>query len=339
MASGLSRAPGPDSQAALMCLAAEVAGNRTLTRDWTGQDLVMMLEGTGQTLAGHAVFEQLTAALEHRARREPLALVRALGCLSRFALSATHLSCARRLLDALRAGSGLPQSPRCRHELLWSTTLFHFASLQASAVDEVQPAFFAQFYRLVLSLPVTGESEEWAGMGSDDQWHQRWASDYWQPALRVDRRAPATRPTPPVSPSQSQLFARLHKAFPGHDLQPQARINDCPVDLLIDGRVCVEVDGALHAVETAAGIGPSADTGLVRAARSQDLFIDHMLHRYGYLVCRIADSRDPARLDAQVGQIRTALASPVLEAQVAGQDKTGAPPILPPGAGERAGTL
>ena len=97
----------------------------------------------------------------------------------------------------------------------------------------------------------------------------------------------------------------------------EVRINHFPVDILIDERLCVEVDGPDHFFEVPVD-RPVDRPGEPRAVfvqqrRTKDLFIDHMLRRYGYRVVRIADAEDPASLDKLVGQVRSALDAPAAE--------------------------
>ena len=289
---------------------------RRSEQDWEAWQQVLLLKGTGQTLVGPDVLGTITSALVHTAWQEPQALIRALDCLSRFALAPPHLECASRLLAALRSADFSPCSRRDRDELLWSTTLLHFGCQQQQPIDQVLAASFAQFSRQLLSC--TQALEEAAGVPLD-LWHSRWASDYWQPAVRgagAPRAAGrAAGSAVRVSSLQNSVFKALRAQMPDSVVQLEVPVNHFPVDIMIEGRLCIEVDGPWHFVEVPAEGGgePGADsveTQCAQTRRTRDLFVDHMLRHYGYQVFRFVYGGSPGELDRLVGDARAALACP-----------------------------
>ena len=301
-----------------------------------GSDLGIIMDVMGQTLADHAAFEKITAALVHRAALEPEVLNGLLGCLARFALSAVHLKSASRLLEALGTQDVRPGSERERQEMLWSITLFHFASLQHTPVDQALTVSFAQARQRYRFCTVTGWRDhdssddgridnDRSEAASSDLWHERWAADYWAPPAARGQPTPAepAAVTPATPYWQGQVFERFRKELPGHDVRQEVRVNHFPVDIMIDGRVCIEVDGPGHFVELLAHSGGRSGV-VVRQRRTKDLFIDHMLGQYGYRVVRIevARIRDPVMLEEQVRQLVRALDSPLPEASGAGQQES-----------------
>ena len=294
--------------------------------DWPVSCLVMMLQGAGQSPDRPCPFRD--APRRHwctGAAEEPEALMHVLDLLSRFALSRPHLQCASRLLAALIAQDARPPSAREHRVLLWMPTLCHFASRQVS-VDPELTGVFAQSYRHFRAWTLADDSQRQAD-GFDDSWHDDWAAAYWQPAAAVSL-APAgtgSDTARAIPHGQQQLFRRLQQELPDHDLQQEARISQFPVDILIDGRVCVEVDGPAHFAWLPVTIEGAAETVFVRERRTKDLFIDHMLRQSGYRIFRMADLRDPVRCDLLIRQIRAALDAPVQEAPTAGaQEEAGA---------------
>ena len=84
---------------------------------------------------------------------------------------------------------------------------------------------------------------------------------------------------------------------------------------MIDGRICIEVDGPWHFVQALAeGRDAGGDT-LVRKRRTKDLFIDHMLRQYGYQVLRIGCRPERMVLDERVVQVRALLDEAAQEEQ------------------------
>ena len=153
-------------------------------------------------------------------------------------------------------------------------------------------------------------------MSPGQPWQSRWARSYGESLTRADSAPPVVSVVsgadrPRVSSLQQRVFDQLKQAMPAHDLQMEVRINEFPVDVLIDGHLCLEVDGPYHFVQVLAEGSHLADGRAILAfeRRTRDRFIDHMLHHYGYRVFRLADAQDPARVQACIDQIRAALAS------------------------------
>ena len=325
MAGGLARGEGHEVQQALRQLVAAVrSGELASARLWTGQNLAVMLGAIGQTLSGDALFDQLVRALAERAGPEPDALIEALDALSRFSLSARHLQAAWQLLEALEKAPLTAVSPQAQETLLWSTTLCHFASCQSEPADLAQEASFARAYQRCLTGPV-GKGPGKAARGGLDLWHVCWARAYWEePAVRmaVGGQVPSVADAEVPAPYwQRQVFDYLSKELAGHDLQMEVGINAFPVDMVIDGQVCVEVDGPDHFVRVPAAAGPQGAPVLVAARRTKDQFVDHMLRRSGYQVLRITDAQERAALQALVSNIRALLDAPVKPEPAAGQER------------------
>ena len=306
MANGISRGRSALCQEALTRLAAvvreEELGSPAL---WTARHLAMMLEAVGLTQHRLPLFQALSAALAHRAGQEPEALITALANLGRHALSGPHLKAASQLLEALDTEGGPACSGRARHELLWITSLLHFASQQQKAADPHWADTFAGAYRHSLMSAVTSPETELEGRYGD-RWHVRWSADYWRSLTRAPDRPVvlAARRESEVSAVQQQIFAHLREHLPGLDIRMESRINGFPVDILIEQRVCVEVDGPRHFVPRLAGSGqpgPDAGAGL---RRTKDEFIDHMLRQYGYQVLRVAAMAGPEALRAFALRVR-----------------------------------
>ena len=336
LAHGLSKAAGAEPRLALARLAGLVCQRElSLAHDWTDQNLVTMLDATGQALAGHAVFNKITTALLQGDGPEPAVVYRLLRCLARFALSAGHLASASRFLGGLKASGFRPSSQQGLSEILWGITLCHFACQQQAVADQsLAVSFFRAFgHFLSHTAAVAGAGDDKADRVDDDHWHDCWVSDYWQlsaPVSRGGAAAPAAR-QPAVSYWQGQVFERLRKELPDHDVRQEVPVNRFPVDILIDGRICVEVDGPEHFVGMLLATGTGTDTGtgwlFTQQRRTKDRFIDHMLRRYGYEVFRIAAAQDPARCDALVAQVRAALDSPVQHGAAAVQPEPQGLPV------------
>ena len=274
----------------------------------------MLMETTGQMLAGHALFEKITSAALERAQEEPELVHGLLGHLSRCALAAPHLQAARRLISALQSRGIRPCSWHERNEMSWRITLFHYACQQTEA-DPALAAFFVQAFRHSLSCPLADDGDDSPDAAGDEHWHGRWAADYWQPSSQVTCEVVAVSDAirPEIPYWQGRLFGRLRAQLPGHRLQLEARINQFPVDILIDGRICVEVDGLWHFAEVPVTREGQPGPAFVRQRLTKDLLIDDILRHYGYQVFRIADVENPASLAALLGQIRSALESPATD--------------------------
>ena len=118
---------------------------------------------------------------------------------------------------------------------------------------------------------------------------------------------PQPLPLPRCPTASGSCSNGWKKNLPGHELALEARINGFPVDILIDDRVCVEVDGPDHFVDQSVEVPELPGRVSVKARRTKDLFIDHMLCQYGYLVFRIVDEQDPAQFDALIRQVGAVL--------------------------------
>ena len=134
-------------------------------------------------------------------------------------------------------------------------------------------------------------------------------ADYWRPSATARNKVAVVRAdsSGPASYVQRQIFERLSQQLPGRAVWQETRVNDFPVDILIDGRVCIEVDGPDHFVDWLVASPDQKGQTLVRQRRTKDLFIDHMLRQYGFQVVRIADVQDPAGLDERIRQLMMAL--------------------------------
>ena len=120
-----------------------------------------------------------------------------------------------------------------------------------------------------------------------DYWHKSWACAWWRRLTGPDTGRPGGQVGPPgttVSLRQQKIFEQLQRALPGHKLAMEVVIRDFAVDIVIDDRVCVEVDGPDHFVAVPAMDGKGTGDGFVRKRRTKDHFIDHMLRQFGYQV-------------------------------------------------------
>ena len=308
MANGLARGRGGEVQHALARLVA-AAFHRGLMPGgvWTDHDLLRMMGALSQAAEGTAFFDSLVAELEKRAEQEPGLLIMALKALCRLPVSDRHLEAARRLLAAFRQAGAVAAHPRVRDQLLWCTTLLHCASCQPPPADPSLSAFFAQSARHYRSCPVDSCTTGGAEACDDEPWHNRWAQAYWH--LLSGRRA-----TLVVCPAigaghrpqglpllQQTVFDRIRAGLPASELLREARINDFPVALLVDGHICIAVDGADHLV-------PMVQQGEDKpGCAAREAFVDHMLHQYGYRVFRVSGHLGPEALDTLVSQVRAAL--------------------------------
>ena len=307
-AHGLSRGMGPEIVQAMEHLALCVQSlGLTPERGWTPPLWVMMTDAMGQALYGHPLFGRLVSTLAGSAAREPELLASALGSLCSCALRRPHLEAARQWLDALRAEAFVPRGLRVQGQLLWGTSLLHFASLLPESANEALAERFAAAYRAYSSC---GTDEPSAGRDTRlrDAWHIRWARDYWASFAGEDRMPVVMESTgcPEVSALQGWVFQKLRQALPGHELEMETRVNDFPVDILIDRQVCVEVDGPSHFIRMPVPAGGQPGDAMLQR-RTKDLFIDHMLRGYGFAVFRIVDSQDPDSLGKSIRQIRAVL--------------------------------
>ena len=280
-----------------------------------GLDLVIMMDAMGQSLADHAVFERITSALVHKARLEPEAVQGLLRSLSRLALSGAHLEAASRLLQALRDCACRPGSLRELSGILWSITLFHFSSVQHKPVDQALAASFVQAWQYFSAAVAQGCADK-VTASPDDHWYHCWVFDYWSLPGTANRPVPVAlvEGTPAIPYRQAQVFERFRQEMPGHDVRQEARVNQFPVDIMIDGCICVEVDGPAHFAEMLVDRRGQTGRTLVRQRRTKDFFIDHMLRQYGYRVFRIDMAQSADRVDALIRQVQRALDSPLPEA-------------------------
>ena len=92
---------------------------------------------------------------------------------------------------------------------------------------------------------------------------------------------------------------------------------------MVDGRLCVVVEGPHHCVQVPATIGDQTETGFVPQRRTKDRFVDHMLHQWGYQVFRLPDTRDQAVLHRLVCELRAALAPSGASQATPGQEESG----------------
>ena len=184
---------------------------------------------------------------------------------------------------------------------------------------------FAQSWHHYLFCTVAACDDDTHEEAFGDRWHDSWSCDYWQPSASARRAVPVAPPdgASAVSYTQSDVFERLRQDLAGHDVCQEILVNQFPVDILIDGRVCVEVDGPEHFIDVPVPVPEAGQAGTVftRERRTKDLFIDHMLRQYGYRVFRIANAQYSARLDELVQQVAAALASPGAGSRVAGQQE------------------
>ena len=323
MVSALSKGEGRSVHEALRRLADVIEQQELVAQEgWTALPLAVTTAAIGQTMPALALFDRLTAALARQAGQEPGIVARVLAKLCRYHLSGPHLEAGRRLLEALGQTGFAPGSRRIRDGLLWSTTLLHFASQQES-VDSGMAEAFRQAWRYYLRCPVDEASADADEMPCQDQWQTHWSAAYWQSGPESQRAQPARAGagTTTVSHLQSTVFAQLQQQMPGHRLELEVQIDHFPVDILIDGCVCVEVDGPDHFFQTAVAAGGEEAGEWVRTDRTKDRFIDHMLRQYGYRIFRVAYDMDPASFRAMVEQIRAAVAdshdSPLLRSRQA----------------------
>ena len=291
MIAGLARGEEADVQEALAHLASLVSQlPPTCVQAWSSADLALMTETLGRTLPGLALFGHCTQALADRAGQDPGALAAALAGLCRHVLALPQLEACARLLEALDKEDWTPGDQRTEDEMLCNRTLLHFASLQQEPVDRRLTDFLARSWQRSLSSQRDRDTQDRAGDTDASRWQRGWAQDYWQPSST----ARCVEPSSPdwvraaVSSSHRHVFDQLKAALPGHQLELEVRVNQFPVDIMIDGRVCVEVDGPEHFVLALAAGDGQAGSRFTRARRTRDLFVDHMLRRYGYQIVRIA---------------------------------------------------
>ena len=308
MANGLWKSSGEDIRTALIQIEKAVSEqNLTKGTGLGAQAPGTMMSSMGQYCAPEFL-KKLTCALAKEAEKDPGALVDALCNMSRFWLSGRHLDAADQLLAALRAqGVGLDDQRR-RDQMLWTATLLHFAEQQQKAPDPERLRSFKQVYKHYLPRKPRLPGEARKAERPDDLWHILWSADYWKKDdILAATGAMNTRNSgqPDTSRMQKKVFNQLKNALPDHDLQMEVPINDFPVDIMIDGRMCVEVDGPGHFVDVRPEGGAAGE--FVRERRTKDQFIDHMLARYGYQVCRISDAHKPERLAGFVSQICSAV--------------------------------
>ena len=102
------------------------------------------------------------------------------------------------------------------------------------------------------------------------------------------------------------MFDALKTALPDNKLQQEALINGFPVDIVIDGKICIEVDGPQHFawIEDDA---KAASGQYKRVYRTKDRFIDHMLEQYGFQIFRISYAESDENLDRFIQKIQRLL--------------------------------
>ena len=142
------------------------------------QNLLVLLDATGQTLAGQTLLEQITAAAVSEVRQAPQWLRSVLGCLARFALCAPHLKSASRLLEALAGQDVGPCSGRERREMLWSITLCHFACQQQQPVDQTLARSFMQAWHRCLHGQLAEDRAAMRPVAGSHAWQDLWVRDY-----------------------------------------------------------------------------------------------------------------------------------------------------------------
>ena len=309
MANGLCKASGPDDiRTALIHIEKAVSALDLTKGKGPGvQTLGMMVSSIGRYCAPE-LLKKLACALAKEAKKAPGALVDVLGNMSsRFSLSERHLDAADQLVAALMKHGSVPDDQRAKDEMLWNATLLHFAEQQQKVPDQRRALSFAQAYQHCLSSRPRIQDKAYKTELADDLWHIRWSADYWKKDILPATDAMDTRNSgePDIPHLQKTVLDLLKKALPGHHLQMEVPIRDFSVDIMIDGRICVEVDGYDHFVDMRAEGGAAGQFAQKR--RTKDQFIDHMLARYGYQVCRISDAHKPERLAGFVSQICSAV--------------------------------
>ncbi len=312
MAKGFSQGEGGDIQGALRALASAVEG-RELNRGngWSVQHVAMMIGGIGQILYGHPVFCHLMSALRQQGVKAPFSLITMLNDFARFSLSPIHLVEASKRLSALRESGFIPDSQRQKDELLWCITLFHFACSEQQSDDKELGTLFKEFYKHYHQLLGVQSGNGTFEPAYEGQWHIFWARKYWQPSCsqnsNVDGLEKGT-----VSHWQYKIFNKLRRKLPDSELAMKVPVNGFFVDIMIDGSICVEVDGPRHFVSVPQNIDEkisalSADIHYHKACRTKELFIDHMLKRYGYQVFRIAVSKEQGNEAAFIDKVVSAV--------------------------------
>ena len=311
MASGLSRGESTAIRGVLRRLADSISEQPlTCERGWTGPRLAMMIDALGQTMPGHPVFQNLAQALVTRAALEPETLACVLMALCSFSLSRCHRAVAQQLLAALDRLAFVPRDRRTREGLLWCTTLLHFACQKPVDPDPTRAQAFAHYHSYYRACPAGDSACEPDPPTPDDHWHAQWIHDYWFGPSGTTEGPPdrlvQTGSASVTSFARQQVFEHFQRALPGRVLQRAARVHQFPVDILIDGRVCIEIDGPGHCVLLEAGDGDRA--GSLREERlTRDQFVDHMLGRYGYRVFRVREGLDADRLYTLAAMIRSGL--------------------------------
>lgn len=308
MANGLCRASGTEIRMALIQIEKAVSEQDLANGKGQGvQTLKIMMFSIGQYCAP-GLLKKIVSALVKEAEKAPGALAYVLNKMSRFWLSGRHLDAAGQLLEALMRHGFEPDDQRAKDEILWNTTLLYFAEQQQKDPDPKRLRSFKQAYKHYLPRKPRIQGEARKAERPDDLWHILWSADYWEkddilaPTGAMDTRSAGQPDTPRL---QKKVFNQLQKALPGHSLQMEVPVRDFPVDIMIDGRICVEVDGSDHFVEVRAEGGAAGQ--FVRERRTKDLFIDDMLRRYGYQVFRISDAENANQLTMFVNKVRSAL--------------------------------
>ena len=243
-------------------------------------------------------------------------LVYVLEALGRGPLPACHLSAGFTLLTALNAG----HQPDNRGDItssLWVVTLFHLAISQDGSDpnrEEQLSAMYRYFCRLYEQIGEKDKDE------TQDQWHLSFVKDYWQKEVDPNGSLPGiTTSDTCISQLQQSIYQRLQRTLLGRTLEMEVPVNGFPVDIMIDGHICIEVDGPQHYVTVSQEAfshfvaNTQCDSQQAKALPGlplmKDRFVDFMLERYGYRVFRMPYTKenDEAYLKDIFDQISAAL--------------------------------
>ncbi|MCG8532335.1 MAG: hypothetical protein MI749_16970, partial [Desulfovibrionales bacterium] len=227
--------------------------------EWTAQGLSMV--ATGLRYSGNSrAFELVIDRLVTFAGQEPLELAWLLSCMSGWHLVDEHLRAGLKLYKALEEADYRPDSLRTVHELIWSATVMHFVSTEmgGSEGDDSRTDLFRKYYQNYRNFAEGNQERNGSGTVFQDRWHGIFARDYWEPeqsepGLVIEFQEEDRD----ISKKQRQVYQKLREIYDSCYLE--VSINQFPVDILLDGRVCVEVDGPQHYVKYGAGAVPGEE--------------------------------------------------------------------------------
>ena len=323
---GLSQVAGADADTTRLALAKEV-GTRALAGDlkcWIAQDLAMVTNGLSHCL--YAIGEDVVQALI-KAMMKMLPtkkqIMTALNALCRLSLLHDQLELGYLLVKSFYDTTDYIEADILitpeYSDLLWCLAVLDLCRTENPLVTgDIEIPYLDIFFTPLM------EGERVTGIPSD-RWQHRFAYIYWMGIDHSDFDVSIVFPAPEknrkTSSLQKRVYQSIKEALPNSVISMEVEIEGFPVDILVDNKLCIEVDGPQHFIQEHS---MEAEEQVLQhfpgKERARYRLIDHILKRLSFDVMRISyvEAESDTDLETFAGQVKKVINEQEISNQLEG---------------------